>query len=92
MSRFAISRHEQVDHHPHRWLVHLDGRRTPIPVELPEDERSALGLTDEQIHALLPSALERRHASESDELPDDDEGADVSWDAPVRVYQTHFVA
>ncbi len=91
MSHLRISHHERVDHHPHRWLVHLHGRQSPIPVELPEDERSSLELTDEEIDSLLPTALERKQEHHPDDLPADVE-ADVSWDAPVRVYHTHFIA
>jgi hypothetical protein len=91
MSHFTISHHEQIGRDPHRWLVHVDGRRQPIPVELPDEERGALELTDEELDALLPTALERRQAGHPDDLPVGDEDADVSWDAPVRVFQTHFM-
>jgi hypothetical protein len=88
MTKLHISHHERVEGHPHRWHVFLHGREEPIPVELPHEERRGLEMSDEEIHDLLPSALQR-HAEENrdDELYDD-----VSWDAPVRVMQTHFMA
>ena len=67
MAKLPISHHERVPGHPHRWHVHLHGRSQPVPVELPMNERRNLDLTDEDIHDLLPSALQR-HA---DEHPDD---------------------
>jgi hypothetical protein len=93
MAKLSISHHERVPGHPHRWHVHLHGRPEPVPVELPEDERDGLDLTDEQIHALIPTALER-HAVEHypDEVPTEQHYRDVTFDAPVRVLQTHFMA
>jgi hypothetical protein len=82
MAKLPFSHHERVEGHPHRWHVFLHGRSEPVEVELPPEERERLDLTDEEVHALLPTALER-HA---------DEHADVTWDAPVRVMQTHFMA
>jgi hypothetical protein len=92
MAKLRISHHERVEGHPHRWHVHLEGRSRPVVVELPEDERESLELSDEEIHNLLPSALQRRReeANRDDELFGEDEGHDTTWDAPVRVYQTHF--
>jgi cation transport regulator ChaB len=92
MSKLHIHHHERVEGHPHRWHVHLHGRAEPVVVELPEEERRGLEMTDEEIHDLLPSALQR-HADENrdDTLPDE-EYDDVAWDAPVRVMQTHFMA
>jgi hypothetical protein len=85
-----ISHHERVEGHPHRWHVHLVGRSTPVVVELPEDERESLDMSDEEIHNLLPTALQRREeTNRDDELPGE-ESHDTTWDAPVRVYQTHF--
>lgn len=81
-----ISHHERVEGHPHRWHVFLHGRSDPVAVELPHDERRSLEMSDEDVHNLLPSALQR-HADESGE-----EYHDTSWDAPVRVLQTHFMA
>ena len=79
--------------HPHRWHVHLHGHDKPMVVELPPDERESLELTDEEVHNLLPTALQRRvgETNRDDVLPADEE-QDVTWDAPVRVYQTHFMA
>jgi hypothetical protein len=88
----SIHHHERVEGHPHRWHVHFHGRSEPVPVELPPDERENLDLTDAEIHELLPTAL-ARHAAErnrDDELPE--EYHDATWDAPVRVMQTHFMA
>jgi hypothetical protein len=92
MAKLQISHHERVPGHPHRWHVHLHGREHPIVVELPEDERRNLDMSDEEIHDLLPTALQRREeTNRDDELPGDAGGQDVTWDAPVRVYQTHFM-
>jgi hypothetical protein len=86
-----ISHHERVSGHPHRWHVHLHDREKPVPVELPEEERVKLDLSDEEIHELLPTALQRRMLeNRDDELRAEGEQA-ASWDAPVRVYQTHFM-
>jgi hypothetical protein len=92
MARFHISHHERVAGHPHRWHVHLHGRPEPVVVELPEQERSSLDMSDEEIHDLLPTALQRRveESSRDDELGSDP-AQDVTWDSPVRVYQTHFM-
>jgi hypothetical protein len=92
MAKLSISHHERVEGHPHRWHVFLHGRRDPIPVELPPDERQSLDMSDEEIHNLLPSALQK-HAEETtrDDVPGH-EYQDVTWDAPVRVMQTHFIA
>ena len=92
MSKLSISHHERVEGHPHRWHVHLHGRSDPICVELPEDERRSLEMSDEEIHAYLPTALQRHHDQNRDEeLPAEKEYQDTSWDAPVRVMQTHFI-
>jgi hypothetical protein len=63
-----------------------------VLVELPEEERAGLDLSDDEIHELLPIAFARRH----EHLPDhgaeaDEPEADGTWDAPVRVYQMHFM-
>jgi hypothetical protein len=87
-----ISHHERVPGHPNRWHVHIHGRPEPIPVELPEEERRNLDMTDEDIHALLPSALQAHARENSDETLEGEEYQNVSWDAPVRVLQTHFMA
>ena len=50
-------------------------------------------MSDDEIDALLPTALQRRaDEANPDEEPDDAFAKDVTWDAPVRVYQTHFLA
>jgi hypothetical protein len=92
MAKLRISNHERVQEHPQRWHVHLHGRAQPVAVELPDDQRRNLDLTDEDIHNLLPTALQR-HADENrdDTLPGE-EYRDATWDAPVRVMQTHFMA
>jgi hypothetical protein len=92
MAKLSISHHERVEGHPHRWHVFLHGRSDPIPVELPPDERQALDLSDEEIHESLPEALQRHHATShrSDVLPGE-EYQEATWDAPVRVLQTHFI-
>ena len=86
-----ISHHEKVAGHPHRWHVHLHGRDKPMVVELPPQERDGLDLSDDEIHALLPTALQRREEENPDEIPLGEDEQDVTWDAPVRVYQTHFI-
>jgi hypothetical protein len=92
MSKLPIRHHERVEgEHPHRWHVHVHGRDEPIPVEMPPEERIKLDMTDEEVHAYLPTALQR-HLDENrdDQLPGE-EYHDASWDAPVRVMQTHFM-
>jgi cation transport regulator ChaB len=86
-----IRHHERVPGHPFRWHVHLEGRKRPIVVELPEEEREGLELSDDEIHDLLPTALSRRAETNPDDVLQDEAAADVAWDAPVRVYQTHFI-
>jgi hypothetical protein len=49
-------------------------------------------MTDEEIHDLLPTALQRREEGNRDDTLADEPEQDVAWDAPVRVYQTHFMA
>jgi hypothetical protein len=91
MANLSISHHERVEGHPHRWHVHLHGRSEPIPVELPPEERSSLEMSDEEIHAYLPTALQKHlEQNRDDELPGE-EYRDATWDAPVRVMQTHFM-
>ena len=90
MANLHIIHHERVEGHPHRWHVHLHGHDKPMVVEIPEDERRSLEMSDEEIHNLLPTALQRReNENRDDTLPADDD-QDVTWDAPVRLYQTHF--
>jgi hypothetical protein len=91
MAKLQISHHKRVPGHPHRWHVHLHGRSEPVVVELPAEERNGLDLDDEEIHDLLPTALQRRaeDTNRDDVLPED--AHDVAWDSPVRVYQTHFM-
>lgn len=91
MAKLSISHHERVEGHPHRWHVHLHGHDRPVPVELPANERDKLDLSDEEIHALLPTAVQR-YAERTPEDPAGREFHDASWDAPVRVLQTHFIA
>ena len=92
MAKLSIHHHERVEGHPHRWHVFLHGRPDPIPVELPPDERTGLEMNDEEIHDLLPSALQRHHATTNrDDVLPGEEYKDVSWDSPVRVMQTHFM-
>jgi hypothetical protein len=89
-----ISHHERVEGHPHRWHVFLHGRDHPIPVELDPEDRRNLDLTDEEIHDRLPTALERHHTENRDDvLPSEEEYQyhDASWDEPVRLLQNHFV-
>jgi hypothetical protein len=91
MARLSIRHHERVQGRPHCWHVFLHGRDEPIPVELPPDERQALDLSDEEIHETLPEALQRHHAtSHRDDVLPGEEYQEATWDAPVRVLQTHF--
>jgi hypothetical protein len=93
MSNLAISHHERVEHpRHHRWHVHLHGRSEPVCVELPEEERQSLEMTDEEIHAYLPTALQRHLEENRDDQLPGEEYHDASWDTPVRVLQTHFMA
>ena len=85
-----ISHHERVPGHSNRWHVHLHGRSEPVCVELPDEERDKLDLSDEEIHQLIPTAVER-HALEYPDAPPEEQYRDASWDAPVRVLQTHFM-
>jgi hypothetical protein len=87
-----ISHHEKVEGHPHRWHVHLHGHDRPLVVELPPEERDNLDMSDEEIHNLLPTALQRREEENREDTLPGDEDQDVTFDAPVRVYQTHFMA
>jgi hypothetical protein len=92
MSEPDIARHERVGTNPHRWHVHLHGRDEPVLVELPDEERAGIDLSDDEIHDLLPIAFHRRHRHLPDdgpEAPDPEMGR--TWDAPVRVYQMHFM-
>jgi hypothetical protein len=63
-----------------RWQVELRDRPL-LEVELPATERATLELTDDELHELLPTALERHGVEER---------RDVPWDAPVRLYADHF--
>lgn len=91
MAKLPISHHERVEGHPHRWHVFLHGREKPIPVELQPDEREALELSDDEINETLPEALQRHHAtSNRDDVLPGEEYQEATWDAPVRVLQTHF--
>ena len=92
MAKLHITHHERVEGHPHRWHVHLHGRSQPIPVELEEGARRSLEMTDEDIHNLLPTALQRHADENRDDVLPGEEYHDVTWDAPVRLYQTHFGA
>ena len=92
MANLNISHHERVEGHPHRWHVFFHGRDQPVPVELDPDERRNLDMSDEDIHNLLPSALQRHADDNRDEVLPGEEYQDVTWDSPVRVMQTHFMA
>jgi hypothetical protein len=92
MAKLHISHHEKVEGHPHRWHVFLHGRDQPVPVELDPDERRNLDMSDEEIHNLLPSALQRHAEDNRDDVLPGEEYHDVTWDSPVRVMQTHFMA
>jgi hypothetical protein len=86
-----ITHHERVPGHSNRWHVYLHGHERPLPVELPDEERSKLDLSDDEIHDLIPTAVERTHIDVPD-LPAQEGSHEVSWETPVRVLQTHFMA
>ena len=86
-----ISHHERVEGHPHRWHVFQHGRDEPIPVELDPEERRSLELTDEELHDRLPTAMERHHTENRDDMLPLEEYRDASYDRPVRLLQNHFV-
>jgi hypothetical protein len=90
MAKLRISHHERVEGHPHRWHVYLEDRSEPMLVELAPEERQSLDMSDEEIHNLLPTALQRREETNRDDELVEPEAHDTTWDAPVRVYQTHF--
>ena len=92
MAKLHISHHERVEGHPHRWHVFFHGRDQPVPVELDPDERRSLDMSDDEIHNLLPSALQRHAEDNRDDVLPGEEYHDVTWDSPVRVMQTHFMA
>src|SRR4051794_9828584 len=92
MPKLPISHHERIDGHPHRWHVHLHGHSKPVVVELPEEERDKLQITDDEIHELLPTALERHYDEHrEDQLREPDDPA-LALESPVRLFQTHFMA
>jgi len=92
MSKLSIRHHERVEgEHPHRWHVHLHGRDEPVPVELSPDERAKLDMTDAEVHDYLPTALQRHLEDNRDDQLPGEEYRDATWDAPVRVMQTHFI-
>ncbi len=90
MSRYGGSMHVPIVGHrrapgspgdgTHRWQVELQDARV-IDVELPGEERASLELSDDELHDLLPAALDR-HAEAAEH--------DVMWDAPVRLFADHF--
>jgi hypothetical protein len=90
MAELRIAHHERVPGDGHRWRVHIDGRSRPVTVELAPEDRQELELSDEELHALLPTALQRHLEANPGALPDET-AHDVAWDAPVRVLQTHFI-
>jgi hypothetical protein len=92
MADLRISHHHRVEGHPHRWHVFLHGRSEPVHVEVPEDERRSLDMSEEEIHNLLPSALQRHATENRDDVLPGEEYHDVTWDSPVRLMQTHFMA
>jgi hypothetical protein len=92
MAKLLISHHERVAGHPDRWHVHLHGREAPIVCELSAEERDKLELSDEEIHALLPTALQRRHDENPDAVLPEQGEPSGGFDSPARLYQTHFMA
>lgn len=70
----------------HRWRVELLDRE-PLEVELRAEDRATLELTDDELHMLLPPALERATAGRRNGAGDEH---DIPWDEPVRLYGDHF--
>lgn len=89
-AEIRIAQHERIPGAGHRWRVHIDGRTRPVMVELAPEDRQQLELSDEELHALLPTALQRHLDANPGALPDET-SHDVAWDAPVRVLQMHFI-
>jgi hypothetical protein len=92
MPKLPISHHERVEGHSHRWRVFLHGCDEPVPVDLPAEEREKLDLDDEEIHTLVPEALQRHYDGMSPDAAPGEAYAEADWDAPVRLMQTHFIA
>jgi len=93
MATLNIRHHERVAGHPHRWHVYLHGRDEPVAVVLPLEEREKLDqLSDDEIHTLVPEALQRHYDATSPDAPPGDAYLGANWDAPVRLMQTHFIA
>ena len=93
MAKLEISHHQRVEGHPHRWHVFLHGREDPIPVELSPQEREKLDVDDEELHTLVPEALQRHFDDEEyEDVAPAYAYRDAEWDAPVRLMQTHFIA
>ena len=90
MAKLHIIHHERVEGHPHRWHVFVHGHDKPVHDELPEEERTGLDMSDDEIHNLLPTALQRHADQYRDDTLPEEEHQDVTFDAPVRVMQTHF--
>jgi hypothetical protein len=63
------------------WRVECEGIGE-VRAELPQEERASLDLTDEQLHELLPTALERHAASRG--------AHDITAEAPVMLFADHF--
>ena len=51
-------------------------------MELHEDERSSLEMSDEEIHNLLPTALQRHADENRDDVLPGEEYQDVTWTLP----------
>jgi hypothetical protein len=85
MPVLSILRHHRAAGSPadgtHRWWVELRDMRR-LEVQLPPEERTTLELGDDELHDLLPTALERYVEAEGEH--------DIPWDVPVRLYADHF--
>ena len=49
-------------------------------------------MSDDELHDLLPTALQRHADENRDDVLPGDEYQDVTWDSPVRLFQMHFNA
>ena len=102
ISMFGVPSREdgEAAHHPPRArrrssapLARAPARPIPTdPRRARADVRRSLEMTDEDIHDLLPTALQRHADENRDDVLPGEEYHDVTWDAPVRLYQTHFGA
>ena len=49
-------------------------------------------MSDDDVHDYLPTALQRHHSENRDDVLPGEEYGSATWEDPVLVYQTHFNA